>query len=716
MSNTTPTPRNLFGTTKRTAAALITTIALLLALACNGGESSTAAENSQPEPATTSTQQPTISQQPGTDQSASPVNQGNQSSDDANTTAAASTRTADTTSGQQGQQANPTVPPAQQIPAGNQADTKHTAANAEQIARSQELYDLANLLAKLGRNHRALMLLEEAIVANPEASDAHILRALLTTLSRDPQTGLNQINATLKMDGIAETNLYALRSFAHSTLGDYEQALQDAETAREHIDHDSDTFALDFMEISTARTIALYRSGQYATIKQEEYDRDRHRREADEQIHRPEGTPHRYGLYEAYSGIDWNTTEYIGEADTNILLNPEQSQHYENRAGSHENLKWDTMAVQEYTKAAELQQQPAASHRLHLNKAQALMRLGRYQDVIDEADRLGPTSALRANLILALAHWRLGDNAAASRILDSFDYSDPSAIFDRYDPDSGLLNTNTRSGTELRTHLALKGAMAAAAGEMEEALRYLYIPTCDERFSLTPADERPRVGPRDEIIEHARRLAEQADRAERRGVEWREKTDARELWQWCDYPSELIDNPAAGAYVTATMRKPTDTWLPAGPRNIRYTIFQPDHDFTDPIIFGSTDPGLVHYITAWAQLAYQHPLIVRADAERAIQMDPTQANTHRVLAETYINLRSITLASEPLHEPAQAAYAKYEELASPENWEAARYHFARGAMLAWMENKQEAQAAFAQAAQLGYPEDAVREALNKLNQ
>ena len=712
MSNTErTTPRNRFGRINRTvgwSAALIAIVALVLAMACNGGdqptsETSSEREGATPIPTGAQQQEQTGSEPTGAQQAAAPSSQADQSSD---TTAAASTRTTDAAaSAQQNQPSDSTAPATQQTPGNSQADTE-APATAEQIAHSEELSRLANSVARRGRYHRSLILLEEALEANPASIEAHTMRASLTTLSGDPQKGLDQVNATLAMDGAPQSSLYALRSYVHSELEDYNQALQDADTAREHFDWDSDSIHPDTVEMLTARFVALYRTGDYATIQNELWELDQNR----ESWYEPEvssGEPLRpFGLFHAYQSVQWNTIQSVGEADTNILLNPEQWYQYSNRAGNHANLKWDAMAVQDYAKAAEMTKEAQESHKINLRRAQALMRLGRYQEVVANADQLGPTSQIEVSIILAMAHWRVGDTAAASQVLDSFDYSDHNAL----DDPSG------RVGHQLQTHLGLKGAMKAVDGDLEEALRYLYVHTCTERFSQTPADQWPDVRYRNDIIRSFNKLADDAVYAEEQGYEWATKDQASEIWQWCDYPSELADNPATAAYVSAAMPTNQERRQAAGPIKNAHEIFAFNHDFTDPIVLQSTNANLAHYMAAWTQMITWQYAITKADAERAIQMDATQPNTHRVLAETLISMAGRGRPDERLYELAQDTYARYEALESPESWEAARYHFTRGKTLSRLDNLQEAQKALAQAAQLGYPEDDVREALNELNQ
>ena len=283
-------------------------------------------------------------------------------------------------------------------------------------------------------------------------------------------------------------------------------------------------------------------------------------------------------------------------------------------------------------------------------------------------------------------------------------------------------------------HLAVKGALLVVQGQLEEGLKYLELPTCNDRIISAAADDvpitwHPRYDGDTALHVIASELTNQWFYAKRYESPWTEENQAGAMWGWCDYPDEFVADPEAGVWTTVALPTHGNSPNPPMPSRVSYSAHVSHPNFFDPIVIASDNPDLHHYMAAWAQLglSYSTAVDILHDIDRAIELGSDNPDAHRIKAETHL---AWALGRNPIYRPANEAwptwmeqhysqavdsYSTYESLASPSRWEAARYHFARGQVLGRMKQKKEVQSAYQQAFQNGYSEDAVKQALMELN-
>ncbi|MDE0343990.1 MAG: hypothetical protein OXK82_12635 [Deltaproteobacteria bacterium] len=583
------------------------------------------------------------------------------------------------------------------------------------------------------RFHRAAHTLDQVIAVNPELAEAYTLRGFARTMLRDYDGAMQDFAAALEMDAENADRAYAFRSYAHSEMGNYEDALADAEQARK-LAHD-DEFAQ--ADAALAVFTAQYRSGDHGAIN--------YRNISGVQRQLPHGGARRideglapYGLTKIYEHTDvGGNVQNIVEADTNLLLNPDDTNSYHRRHYAYAELRWNDKALEDLNKMIELSG-PDRRANLHTQRARIWAQTGDHGAIVQNAGDLNPKRDIRDGAILAVAYWNLGDIQKATEAINEFDYRDPKVIFDWNEeyPPTNAGSLYSRYSAAINAHLAVKGALLAAQGQLEDGLRYLNLPACSDRIAAADADDVPvtwhQYGDGVPLYTIASQLANPALDATRHGRQWTERSQAGAMWEWCDYPAEFVNNPEAGVWVNMALPSGISQPNPPFPTHVLYGSGVGNANVFDPILMASNEhPDLHHYVAAWAQLGM--PGATGIDGMReidlAIELGADHPDAYRIKAETHL---AWVLGWKPILRPdddeaiqawrehhygqAVDAYATYESLATPRRWEAARYHFARGKILGWMQQKQEAQAAYQQAFQNGFDEEAVKKALNELNQ
>ena len=702
------------------AAALISTTTMA---ACGSDE--TVPEPAEERPATQTTDR-TDSAPPGSaarnvaadaatpTNSRQPVNTGSSGSDNSSTPPQAS-------------RAEPTEAPRTPAASGQTDQGEQPAPTGEQLEQAEDLYLEAELYLLNHRFHRAAHSLDQAIANNPNLAEAYTLRGFARIMLRDHDGAMEDFETALAMGAENAGRAHAFRSYAHSEMGNYEDALADAKTAREMIHHEDQFGRAD---ADLALFTALYRSGDYATIGTYHLQRS------------PQGSTHElnqnlapYGLVKLYEHVDLlRNIDTIIEADTHLLLNPDDGNFHNNRYHAHRELRWHKKALEDLSKIIELSGEDRRAS-FYDQRTRIWAQIGDYESIVQNAGDIEPSRDLEAGALLAIAYWNLGDVQKATDTINAFDYSDPTALFqwDENYPPTNANNLHPNHSGELTAHLAIKGALLAAQGRLEEGLKYLNIPACNDRI-IAAADDvpiawHPGYGGEQPLRIIASQLADPWFIAKQYDSQWTEMTQASAMWEWCDYPDEFIADPEAGLWMTMALPFHNVQPNPPFPTRISYNSRVSHPNLFDPIVISSDEPGLSHYMAAWAQfgLAYTSAIDMLRDIDQAIELGADNPNAHRIKAETHL---AWALGRNPIHRPsneerqawiehhydqAVGAYATYESLASPLRWEAARYHFARGKVLGRLERKQEAQSAYQQAFQQGFSEEAVKEALMELN-
>ena len=473
-------------------------------------------------------------------------------------------------------------------------------------------------------------------------------------------------------------------------------------------------------ESQLAKVVAQYRSGDYGSI-------DRYHAENTDH----ETNQASYGLTRIYMHINLaEQIEQLNKANATLLLNPENREAVFMRARIHEWLGWNEMAAADLTTAiGTLESEYAAT--TYLSRAGAWARDSMYQKILENLEGMSPGQTLRTDALVALAHWQVGDLAAATERIDAADYGDPAALFGLKD-DANSLNVNSYRG-QSTTHLAMKGALKAARGDLDDGLKYLYMPSCNERLKYAEPEDIPQVQNIYQLHENplkqmAESLARDWFRGRHYSQAWSAAEEARAVWEWCDYPAEFTSDPEAGLWATLAMRLSSANNSPPRPQTESYSL---DANHTDAIVTGSDNPATLHYIAAWAHngLAWSTDRDTLHDITRSLDLGNDHPEAHRIKAEAHLAMavggRHPFLILEDAerrqwvdqqYQEAVDAYATYESLASPKRLEAARFHFAQGNALHRSGQKDEAAKAFQMAFELGYDEEEVRQALIRLNQ
>ena len=608
---------------------------------------------------------------------------------------------------------------AQTTPAARE-QTEQPSPSAEDMRRAQYLYAEAELHLLHRRFHQAAHTLDQAIVADPELAEAYALRGFARTMTRDYDAAMADFDNALATDTENVSRAYAFRSYAHSELGDYEAALADAEHALETAGRDDPFAAVD---AELAKFTAQYRSGDYGAIN--------------ENLLRslPQGSTHElnqgltpYGLTKLYEYVDLNgNVNALREAENTLLLDPDDFNALQARQRAYHQLRWHDKATADLNRMIEGKDGGHLA-KLHVQRAREWAEAGDYAAIAAHAGDLNPSRSVESAILLAVAHWRNGDLAAAGTALDAMDYGDPAALYGWEEGQYPTSASDLRSGATAA--LALKGALLAAQGNLEEGLRYLNMPTCVDRIDA--AADSPLTG--ETVSEGQRAMDAFAERMAsswlgglQHGSQWADEATAQAVWEWCGYPDEFVADPLAGLLATADT--PALSRQPAAPFPTRVS-YRIKAGALDPVVTMSENPDLHLYLAAWAQLGLPGTtaLDVMRDVDQAIELGTEHPDAQRMKAEAHLawaaghNPVAQPEAADDRqewlkrhHDQATDAYAVYEAEAAPERWEAARYHFARGRTLGWLEQTQEAQAAYQQAFQNGFDEAVVKKALNELS-
>lgn len=616
-------------------------------------------------------------------------------------------------------------PSAQSTPAGNQSTaqsapaatptgseaSEKTASSPEDAREAESMLEVAGYHMENRRFHQAAHVLDQAIAANPSLTEAHNLRGLSRSMTGDHEAAIQDLTLVLQNEDADHGRAYAYRSFVHSRMGNYDEALADAEQALHTLNFDNQFAEAD---ARFALFTAQFRSGHYgSTIPQKP------------RFDHSAGPV--YGIAALYQhGQIQGNLEVLKETSATLILQPDDIRALSERARAYTLLYWHAMAAEDYTRIIEADAEGRHDW-AHTSRAGQWAAAGQHDQIANNPQGLDPSKDAEAGVLLATAYWRQGDIQKATQTIDAMDYGDWTAYFPDQDPPVGYPNQlNTNDQGAFAAHLALKGALLAAQGQLDEGLKYLYQPQCQAKAERSPTN----TGPFGTDYRGAVRDMGQAWlHAKKANQEWRQRPDALAAWQWCTYPKELIDNPEAGL-LTALMTTNQQDWsFPGLPNRHNYRASAAQ---LDPIVITSQNPELLHYMAAWTILGLDRSGTIDAMREinRAIELGNNHPDAHRLKADIHISWATSlpkhivqTAEREEIpawrtqnYELAIESYAKYESLVSPQEWQASYYHFTRGQALGKMNRNQDAQAAFQQAHQLGYDETAVKDALIELNQ
>ncbi len=425
--------------------------------------------------------------------------------------------------------------------------TEQPSPGVEDLRRAKDLYVEAELHLLHRRFHQAAHTLNQAIAANPELAEAYTLRGFARTMTRDYDAAMLDFNAALAMDAENTSRAYAFRSYAHSELSDYEAALADAERALETAGRD-DPFAAADAEL--AKFTAQYRSGDYGAINETRL-RSLPRGMTDELN---QGlTP--YGLTNLHRHADLpGNVATLREAENTLLLNPDDFNALQARQRAYHQLRWHDRATADLNRMSEGKDGGHLA-KLHVQRAREWADAGNYAAIAAHAGDLNPSRSVESAILLAIGHWRSGDLAAAGAVLDAMDYGDPAALYGWEEGQYPTYASDLRSGAT--TALALKGALLAVQGQLDAGLRYLNIPTCVDRVDAAEdsplADETVNEGQR-KMDAFAERMAQSWLGGLQHGGQWADKDEAQIVWEWCNYPDELVADSWPACWRPPTLR------------------------------------------------------------------------------------------------------------------------------------------------------------------
>ena len=506
----------------------------------------------------------------------------------------------------------------------------------------------------------------------------------------------------MDLEAGSDVRALVLRSYVHSELGDYDQAVVDAENAEQAAGRLGDDSAR--ADAGTALFIAHYRQGDYSHRAVRGYHRDR-----------SYGSPmQNQGLGRLFAYPE-NLVQQLGalqEIDASLLLKPDDAELHHRRGTIHQAMRWHAKAAEDFTRALELYGDEAPE-RIYLNLAETYLEMEEHEKVVRTLDKVDQPDSVRVSTLLAYSHLRLGRPEDAMRSINAVEYGIDAQFRGRSGREAWAENRYSWGDQLPRVfvpHFVLKGAVLATIGDYEEAVKYLNLLGCGGApWEGTGSDEIP--------ADASRHRREVLDNFWREGDFYQELTAVaqQELSELCGYPSEFMDDPEAGAWATAVLENLGDQLLYVGIASVQSL---------DPLVIEADEVGLHLFIAKRYGKEPSLALDALNAIERVTELDPGIADAHRVKAELYLSTLSATprslrdMRSQDLaerYEAAVAAWEAYETLANPEQEVAANHHFARGTALAELNRKDEALAAYQKAFELGYAEAAVQQAIVELN-
>ena len=111
-------------------------------------------------------------------------------------------------------------------------------------------------------------------------------------------------------------------------------------------------------------------------------------------------------------------------------------------------------------------------------------------------------------------------------------------------------------------------------------------------------------------------------------------TAQQQLSEWCGYPTELSADPEAAIWATALTEH-------LDPFSISHELFPVAS--VDPFTIESDEAGMLFFMARRYMLEPRFSMDAANAAERAIELDPSIADAHRIKAELYLT----TLPSAP---------------------------------------------------------------------
>ena len=606
----------------------------------------------------------------------------------------------DTSSGTGSTSATPT-------PASREAEATEpteVATTGKQAQEALDHYEVAKYYLQQRRYHQALHSLDQAVASNPGLAEAYTLRGLAHIALHDHEAALDDLNRAVDMEAGDVSAALSLRSYAHSELGNYDQAIEDGTNAQLAPSPAQDVASRE--DAALALFVAHYRKGDYGARAIQGYDQDTSYRSGTET----------YGLSRIFYQVGnlRQSLDKLQEMDASLLLKPDDAELHHRRGTLHRGMRWLAEATEDYSKALELYGNDAPE-RLYIDLAETYLELGEHEKVIQTLSQVDPSSNAVASAMLAYSYLRLDQPEDAKRSIDAIDYG-----FDA----PGVRGLSGREAwlEDLRhaqwgaqyfyvTHFVMKGAVLAANGDYDEGAKYLNILECaskpwqDTRSDDIPTDIRRQRG---QILDDYSRDDDYSRQAT--------ASAQQEISDWCGYPSELTADSEAAIWATVINSYLENSFLYLGIASV--------HSL-DPFLIAADQPGLLLFIAKRYGTEPGLSLEVENAVERSIELDPGIPDAHRIMAELYLtsfptvpqslrSTRSQVLAER--YERAVAAWEKYVGLADAEPEGVADYHFARGAVLGELGRKDEAQTAYQKAFELGYDEEAVKQALVELNQ
>lgn len=572
----------------------------------------------------------------------------------------------------------------------------------ERAREAADHYDFAEYYLRQQRYHRALWRLDQAITSNPDLAEAYTLRGFARVALHDYAGGLEDLDHAIELKAGNAVRAQAFRSFAHSGLGDYDQAIADAKNAERAAQASEDDLSRE--DAGIALLTAYFRKGDLSAAN------------GQGQYRAPFTATSKYNFglrhLHADSGHGEQDLNTLREIDASLILRQDDAELHYRRGDAHRRLGWHAKAAEDYTKALELYGNDAPE-RLYTSLANSYLKMEQHEEVVQLLNQSDLQRNPRATALLAYAYLRLGKPEDAMRSIDAVNYG-----FDTLPTRRGLgreywyqeLGDNLWSLQWVYVpHLVLKGAIYAANGEYAEGAKYINIVECASTWWDTGSDAIPND------VRHDREniLSNYQAQSDYHRESIAESQQA--LSEWCDYPSELVADPEAAIWATALTAHLEDPFIYRGLASVQSL---------DPLVIETDEVGLLLYFSKRFGTESGLSMDVSSAIERVIELDPSIADAHRIKAELCLttfpsvpqSLRNIRpQIMRQRYQQAVTAWETYETLAIPEPEVAANHHFARGKVLAELGRKEEAQAAYQKSFELGYDETAVRQALVELN-
>ena len=376
--------------------------------------------------------------------------------------------------------ATPTVDTAPSQAQNPETQPEKAEPTPEQLREAENGYRVGELFLLSRKYHRALHYFEQVIATNPDLAEAYTLRGFARVMVHDYEGGLQDLDRAIELEAANAGRAYAFRSYAHSELGNYDQAVQDAEKVVTDPEFGNQS-PFGVLEARAALFVAYFRSGEYGEVDSEGWDglSRAFREHAWRSMQSGEGDAYEhYGVIPHLSNWPLNFGHSVRETmelDTELLLKPDDPGLYYKRAHALSQSGWRAGAVEDFTRAIDLFGSDVWDG-LYIERAWQYLELGEDEKIIQDRDLLDVAGNVEWGTLVALAYFRLGQVEDARRTIDALDYGYDVPLPRGSSADSWFdERVQNQARGSLRSHLVLKGALYAASGDYVEGVKYLNI-------------------------------------------------------------------------------------------------------------------------------------------------------------------------------------------------------------------------------------------------